>query len=73
MVRRPVKPVPTPMSMRPGASALRLARAFAATGASLLVGMSTPVPSRIRSVFIAAAVMETKRSALMSWESINQA
>ena len=72
-MRRPVKPVPTPKSIRPGARALRLASALAATGASRLDGISTPVPSRMRSVFMAAAVIDTNSSALMSCESMNQA
>jgi hypothetical protein len=47
IARRAVKPVPTPKSMRPGASWFRLASALAVTGAMRLDGTSTPVPSRI--------------------------
>jgi hypothetical protein len=64
MARRPVKPVPMPMSMRPGASLLSEAKALAATGAMRLDGISTPVPRRMREVLIAAAPMATKQSAL---------
>ena len=39
-------------------------QALAATGAMRLEGMSTPVPSRMRSVLTAAAPMATKQSAL---------
>ena len=62
MVRRPVKPVPTPKSMRPGAMRLSVASAFAATGAMRLLGISTPVPSRMRRVAAAAAAMATNTS-----------
>lgn len=64
MARRPVKPVPTPKSIRPGASLFRVAKALAATGAMRLDGISTPVPRRMRLVFTAAAPMATKQSAL---------
>src|SRR6266480_1514959 len=43
IARRPVKPVPTPKSIRPGASLLSEAKALAATGAIRFDGMSTPV------------------------------
>ena len=46
---------------------------MAATGAMRLDGISTPVPSRIRVVFIAAAAIATKGSALSIWVSKNQA
>jgi hypothetical protein len=69
MVRRPVKPVPTAKSMRPGASALSEASALAVTGAIRFEGISTPVPSRMREVCIAAAPMATNSSALRSWVS----
>ena len=46
-VRRAVKPVEMPKSMRPGASAFRLARALAVTGAMRFEGISTPVARRI--------------------------
>ena len=69
MVRLAVKPVPTPKSIRPGASWLRLAKAPAATGAMRLLGTRTPVPSRIRLVCIAAAAMATKTSAQSIWVS----
>jgi len=49
---------------RPGARALSEARPFAATGTIRFDGISTPVPSRIRSVFTAAAPIATKMSAL---------
>ncbi len=66
MLRRAVKPVETPKSIRPGASALSVASAFAATGAMRFDGMSTPVPSRMRVVSLAAAAMATNMSALSS-------
>ena len=47
MVRRPVKPVLMPNTMRPGASLFSEAKALAATGAMRLDGISTPVPSLI--------------------------
>ena len=46
---------------------------MAATGAMRLDGISTPVPSFIRVVFIAAAAMATNGSALSIWVSKNQA
>ena len=64
IARRPVKPVPTPKSIRPGASLFNEANAFAATGAMRFDGMRTPVPSRICVVFIAAAAIATNGSAL---------
>ena len=73
MVRRPVKPVLMPKSIRPGASLFSEASALAATGAMRLDGISTPVPSLIRAVFIAAAAIATKGSALSIWVSKNQA
>ncbi len=73
MVRRPVKPVLTPNTMRPGASLFSEAKAVAATGAIRLDGISTPVPSLMRVVFIAAAAMATNGSALSIWVSKNQA
>ena len=69
MARRPVKPVPMPMSIRPGASLFRVAKALAVTAAMRLEGISTPVPSRMRLVFTAAAPMATKQSALSIWVS----
>jgi len=66
IVRRPVKPVPTPKSIRPGASLLSVARPLAATGEIRLEGMSTPVPSLIRLVARAARAMQTKTSGLSS-------
>ena len=63
MARRAVKPVPTPKSMRPGASWFSVAMALAVTGAMRLDGTSTPVPSRILRVWTAAAPMATKQSA----------
>ena len=69
MARRAVKPVPTPKSMRPGASWLSVASALAVTGAMRLDGTSTPVPSRMRLVWTAAAPMATKQSALSIWVS----
>ena len=66
IVRRAVKPVETPKSIRPGASAFSDASALAATGAMRLEGISTPVASRIREVCTAAAPMATNRSALSS-------
>jgi hypothetical protein len=65
-VRRAVKPVEMPKSIRPGASALRLARPLAVTGAMRFDGISTPVPRRIRDVFIAAAASATNTSAFRS-------
>ena len=69
MVRRAVKPVEMPKSMRPGASALSDASALAATGAMRLEGISTPVARRILDVCTAAAPMATNMSALRSWVS----
>jgi hypothetical protein len=63
MVRRAVKPVEIPKSIRPGASALSDMRALAATGAMRFEGISTPVPRRILDVVTAAAPMATKMSA----------
>src|SRR5215813_15267868 len=54
MVRRAVKPVETPKSIRPGASALSDISALAATGALRFEGISTPVPRRILDVSAAA-------------------
>ena len=58
-----MKPVPTPKSIRPGASAFNDANAAAATGAMRFDGTSTPVPRRMRDVCIAAAAIATKQSA----------
>ncbi len=69
IARRPVNPVPTPKSIRPGANLLSDAKALAATGAMRLDGISTPVPSRIRVVFTAVAAIATKGSALSIWVS----
>ena len=66
IVRRAVKPVETPKSIRPGARALRLASPLAATGAMRFDGMSTPVPRRIVAVCMAAAAIATNTSALSS-------
>ena len=65
-VRLAVNPVDMPHTMRPGASALSEASAEAATGAIRFDGMSTPVPSFMRDVCIAAAAMATNTSALRS-------
>jgi hypothetical protein len=62
MARRAVKPVPTPKSMRPGASRLSEASALAVTGAMRFDGTNTPVPRRIRRVLTAAAAMATKQA-----------
>ena len=69
IARRPVKPVPRPMSIRPGASLFSEAKALAVTAAMRLEGISTPVPRRMRLVFTAAAPMATKQSALSIWVS----
>ena len=69
IVRRPVKPVPTPKSMRPGANRFNEANPLAVTGAIRLDGISTPVPSRIRDVCTAAAPIATKQSAQSIWVS----
>ena len=66
IVRRAVKPVETPKSIRPGASAFRLASPLAATGAMRLDGIITPVARRIVEVCMAAAAMATNSSALRS-------
>ncbi len=66
IVRRAVKPVEMPKSIRPGASAFRLASPLAATGAMRFDGISTPVPRRIFDVCMAAAAIETNTSALSS-------
>ena len=68
-MRRAVKPVETPKSTRPGASAFSEASALAATGAMRLDGISTPVARRIREVCTAAAPMATNTSALSIWVS----
>ena len=65
-VRRAVKPVEMPKSIRPGASALRVASPLAATGAMRFDGISTPVPRRIFVVCMAAAAIEAKSSAFRS-------
>ena len=64
IARRPVNPVPTPKSIRPGANLFSDAKALAVTGAMRFDGISTPVPSRIFVVFIAAAAIATNGSAL---------
>jgi hypothetical protein len=69
IARRPVNPVPTPKSTRPGASLLSEARALAATGAMRLDGIRTPVPIRICVVFTAATAIATNGSALSIWVS----
>jgi len=69
MARLPVKPVPTPKSIRPGASLFNDAKAFAATGASRFDGINTPVPRRILVVLIAAAAIATNGSVLSIWVS----
>ena len=69
IARRPVNPVPTPKSIRPGANLFNEAKALAATAAIRFDGISTPVPSRIRVVFIAAAAIATNGSALSIWVS----
>ena len=66
IVRRAVKPVETPKSIRPGASAFRLASPLAATGAMRFDGIITPVARRIVEVCMAAAAMATNSSALRS-------
>ena len=73
MVLRAVKPVPTPKSMRPGASLLSVARPLAVTGAMRLEGTSTPVPRRMREVWTAATAMEANRSAHRSCVSTSHA
>ena len=69
IARRPVKPVPTPKSIRPGANLFNEAKALAATAASRLDGIRTPVPSRIFAVLIAAAAIATNGSADSIWVS----
>ena len=64
IARLPVKPVPIPKSIRPGANLFNEAKALAATAAMRLEGINTPVPSRILVVFIAAEAMATNGSAL---------
>ena len=59
-----MKPVPTPKSIRPGASLFSEAKALAATGARRFDGINTPVPRRIRVVLMAAAAIATNGSAL---------
>ena len=54
-----------PKTMRPGASLFNDAKAFAATGAMRFDGISTPVPSLMRVVFIAAAAIATNGSAVI--------
>ena len=69
IVLRPVKPVPTPKTTRPGASAFSEAKPFAATGAIRFVGMSTPVASLMRDVCSAASAIATNTSVYSSCES----
>ena len=64
IARLPVKPVPIPKSIRPGANLFNDANALAATAASRFDGIKTPVPSRIVVVFSAAAAIATNGSAL---------
>ena len=46
-----------------------VAKALPVPAAKRLDGISTPVPSRMRLVFIAAAPIATKQSALSIWVS----
>ena len=69
IARRAEKPVPTPKSIRPGASLFKDAKAQAVAGAMRLEGTSTPVPRRMRLVLIAAAAMATNGSAVSIWVS----
>ena len=69
IARLPVKPVPTPKSIRPGANLFNEAKAFAVAGGMRFDGISTPVPSRILVVFNAAAAIATNGSALSIWVS----
>jgi hypothetical protein len=64
IARLPVKPVPIPKSIRPGANLFSEAKALAVTGAIRFDGTSTQVPSRILRVLIAAAAIATNGSAL---------
>src|SRR3954469_5833469 len=73
IARRAENPVPTPKSIRPGASPFSVAKALAVTAAMRFDGTSTPVPSRMREVFSAAAAIETKQSAVIICVSKNQA
>ena len=52
IARRAVKPVPTPKSMRPGASWLSVAMALAVTGAMRFDGTSTPVLGQFYSIIV---------------------
>ena len=52
-----------------GRQLVERASALAVTGAMRFDGTSTPVPSRMREVCIAAAPMATKQSALSIWVS----
>ena len=63
IVARAVNPVPTPSSIRPGASRLSDATAFAVTGAMRFEGTSTPLPRWIRDVLAAASARPTNTSA----------
>ncbi len=65
IARRAENPVPTPKSMRPGARPFSVAKALAVTAANRFDGTSTPVPRRILQVFIAAAPIATKQSAVI--------
>ena len=69
IVRRPVYPVEMPNTIRPGANALSVASAFAATGAILFDGIRTPAHNLMREVFTAAAPIATNTSALNRWVS----
>ncbi len=74
IVRRAVKPVATPKTILPGASAFRDARPLAAaTGAMRLLGTSTPEPMRIRVVRAAASAAATRKSVQSSCVSYSQA
>jgi len=64
MARRPVNPVPNPITTRPGAIATSAAVAAALTIGWRRVGMSTPGPSPIRSVRSAANANDIHTSGL---------
>ena len=63
MVRRAVKPVPTPKWILPGASWLSVPNAEATTGAIRLLGIDTPVASWMRDVSWAAIAITEYTSA----------
>ena len=65
IARRAENPVPTPKSIRPGASRFKVAKQFAVCAAIRLDGTRTPVPSRMREVLAAARPIAMNGSAVI--------